>query len=393
MSERDRDVIIAGVGMTPVREHWDLSLRDLAFRAVRACQEDVAGLEPQALFVANMLASTLSGQSQLGALLADYTGMKGVEAHTVEAAGASGGAALRQAFLAIRGGEIDTAMVLGVEKVSEHVSAEVEEALVSATDTDFEAIQGVTRTAQAALLMRRYLHEHGAPKDALGGFGLTAHANGVHNPYAMFRRALKKEAYERASMISEPVTLFDAAPMADGAAAVLLTRASLLPEELPQPRVRVSGSAVATAPVALHDCDDPLALEAVRLATRAVYERSERAPDDIDLFELHDVFSVYAALALEASGFADRGEGWRLAESEAISLSGSVPICTFGGSKARGDTAGATGVYQAVEATLQLQARAGENQVADAELALIQCLGGNAATCASHLLERVDGAP
>ncbi len=390
MSDQEREIIIAGVGMTPVREHWDLSLRDLAFEAMRGAQQDAGGLQPQALFVANMLAATLSGQSQLGALLADFAGLRGIEAHTVEAAGASAGTALRQAYLSIRAGEIDTALVVGVEKVSEHVSSEVEQALVSATDTDYEAVQGVTRTAQAALLMRRYLHEHDAPPDALAGFSLTAHANAVHNPNAMFRRALRKEVYGKAGMVSDPISIFDAAPMADGAAALLLTRSSLVPEPLPQPRVRIAGSAVATAPVALHDAADPLHLEAVSQATSSLYERTGRRPEDIDLFELHDIFTIYAALALEASGFSEPGGAWRLAQDGAIERSGPIPICTFGGSKARGDTAGSTGAYQLAEATLQLQGRAGENQVEGARVALVQCLGGNAATCASHLLERLD---
>jgi acetyl-CoA C-acetyltransferase len=388
MSSDNDSIVLIGVGMTPVHEHWDQSLRDLAYRAMKSAQDDAGDLQPQALYVANMLASTLSGQTQLGALLADYAGLRGIEAQTVEAAGASGGAAIRQAYLAIKSGEVDTALVVGAEKVSEKVTAEVQAALVSASDTDFEAVQGVTPTAQAALMMRRYLYENDAPADALAGFSLTAHANGAHNPNAMFRRAITKETYQRGAMISDPINMFDAAPMADGAAALLLARRAILPTPLPYPAVEIASSAMATTAVALHDQPDPLALETARLATTDALSRADLTVDDVDLFEPHDTFTIFAALALEAAGFAERGRGWLLAADGSIALDGSIPILTFGGSKARGDTAGATGVYQAAEACLQLQGRAGEVQVSDAQIALVQCLGGNGASCATHVLRR-----
>jgi acetyl-CoA C-acetyltransferase len=386
MTDHNDDIIIAGVGMTPVREHWEESLRDLAHQAMHGALHEAGGLKPQALYVANMLAGPLSGQSQLGALLADYAGMRGVEASTIEAAGASGGVALRQAYLALRSGELDSALVVGCEKVSEKVRAEVEEALVSATDTDFEAIQGVTHTAQAALLMRRYIHEYEIPENAFAGFSLIAHENGIGNPHAMFRRAISEEAYSRAAMVSDPVNMFDAAPLADGAAALLLTRASLLPASSDLSYVRILGSATATSALALHDQPDPLLLEPVALATRQALERAGVEREQIDFFELHDLFSIYAALILEAAGFAGRGEGWKMAAAGEIDRGGRLPISTMGGSKARGDTGGATGVYQAAEACLQLQGRAGDNQIAAAQTALVLCIGGNAATCATHVL-------
>ena len=388
MPDPTSDVIIAGLGLTPLREHWDQSLRDLAHQAVTAALQDATGVKPQALYVANMLSGPLSGQSQLGALIADYTGLGGIEAHTVEAAGASGGVALRQAFMALKAGEIDTALVLGVEKVSEQVSSEVDAAMTSATDADYEAVQGVTPTALAALVMRRYLHETGAPDDGLAGFSVNAHANAVSNPNAMFRRSISADAYRKGGMISEPVNMFDAAPLADGAAALLLARQEVLPPDWPFPSVRIAASAARTSSVALHDQEDPLDLRTARETAKAVYQRAEIGPEDVDLFELHDLFTIYAALALEAANFAERGEGWKLAAENEIGLDGRIPVCTFGGSKARGDTAGATGVFQAAEATLQLQGRAGENQVDGARVALIQCLGANAATCATHILIR-----
>ncbi len=379
-------VVIAGVGMTDVGEHWDRSLRQLALEAIQQARTDASGLQPQALFVGNMLAPSLSGQTQLGALLADYAGLRGIEAMAFEAAGASGGVALRQAYLAVGSGLVDVALAVGVEKVTDQVGPRVDAALAMSADADFEGVQGMTPTAQAALLMRRYLHDSQAPADALAGFSLTAHANAVTNPHAMYRRALRPEEYVAAEMLSEPLGRYDAAPVADGAAAVLLTRAEALPDLDGRPVVRIAGSAVSINAVALHDQADPLALTAAAEACARAFEHAGLRPEDVDVFELHDLFSIYAALSLEAAGFASRGEGWRLARDGAVGLRGRIPVSTFGGSKARGDTGGATGVYQAAEATLQLQGRAGQNQVPGAKVALIQCLGGIGATACTHIL-------
>src|SRR5512136_386828 len=152
------EVVIAGIGQTEVGEHWEISLRDLAYIAIRAALEDAGGLKPQALFAGNMLAPNLSNQAHLGVLLADFTGLEGIEAYTVEAAGASGGAALRQGYLAVASGMVDTALVIGVEKFTDKIGGGVESALATTFDSDFEAVQGMTPTAQAALLMRRYMH-------------------------------------------------------------------------------------------------------------------------------------------------------------------------------------------------------------------------------------------
>ncbi len=391
------DVVIAGVGQTEVGEHWEVSLRELALHAIEHAVLDSGGLRPEAVFVANMLAPALSRQTQLATLVADFAGLVGVEAAVVEAAGASGGVAFRQALLAIQSGALDIALVVGVEKVTDKVGGQVGAALATAMDSDYESEHGLTPAAQAALLMRRYLHEYNPPREAFAPFPVTAHANGAGNPNAMFRRAIKAENYNRAGMVSAPLNLFDVAPEADGAAAVVLVRDGLLPlstaggeeSERPPARVRVSGSAVATDTLALHDRPDPLDFRAARLSVERACREAGISPRDVDLFELFDAFSIYSVLSLEAAGFAEKGEGWRLGENGGISLGGSLPLTTFGGLKARGNPGGATGVYQIVEAALQLRGEAGANQVKGARRALVQSLGGPASTAATHLLERV----
>jgi acetyl-CoA C-acetyltransferase len=384
-----RDVVITGIGQIPVGEHWELSLRNIAARAMLAAIKDGAGTRPQALYIGNFLGSVLSHQENLGALLSDNAGLTGIEAFTVEAAGASGGAALRVGFNAVASGFVDTALVLGVEKMTDMVGPEVESAVAMSGDYDYEGMAGLSAPAQAALLLQRYIHEYNPPREAFGEFALIAHANGVNNPNAFFRKAIKPEAYIRAEMISDPLNLFDMGPYADGAAAVLLTARELVPAGLPHPLVRVSGSSVVIDTLALHDRPDPLAFDAACLSVERACRQAGILPGDVDLFEVYDAFSIYALLSLEAAGFAKRGEGWKLAQDGKLSITGSLPILTMGGCKARGNPLAAVGVYQAVEAVQQLRGQAGANQVKDARLALIQSLGGPASTAAAHVLERL----
>ena len=384
------DVVIAGIGQTEVGEHWDIGLRELAYAALQDALRDAGELKPQSLFVSNMLAPTLSNQAHIGALLVDYAGLAGIEAVTIEAAGASGGAALRQGYLAVASGMVDVALVVGVEKFTDKVGAGVEEALSTASDSDFEAVQGMTQTAQAALLMKRYMHEHDVPKDGFAAFALTAHANGVANNRAMFRKAIKPETYSKAEMVSDPLNMFDMAPNADGAAALVLTRRELLPSNFTNPLVKISGSGASSDTLALHDRKDMLFFDTAQISAGRAMKQAGVLLDAIDLFEYHDVFSIYAALQLEAVGFAIRGQGWKLAEHGETGRKGRIPCATMGGMKARGFAGGAAGVYQAVEAVIQLRGQAEANQVPNAGTALIQSLGGPASTAVSHILQRLD---
>jgi acetyl-CoA C-acetyltransferase len=189
-------------------------------------------------------------------------------------------------------------------------------------------------------------------------------------------------------MVCEPVNMFDAAPNADGAAAVLLVRRDLLPEDFHHPLVKIAGSANSSDTLALHDRQDILTFQSAQIATQQALKKAGIQLGDINFFEYHDAFSIYAALSLEAAGFASRGQGWKLAQDGSIALKGKIPCATMGGLKARGFAGGATGLYQAVEAVLQLRGNAGQNQINAAHYGLIQSLGGPAATAVSHILEK-----
>lgn len=389
-----REIAILGIGQTAVDEHWDKSLRELAGEAIFTALTDAGRQSVEALFIGNMLSGQLSRQEQLGTLIADWTGLKHAEAFKVEAACGSGAAALRVAMMAVSSGELDSALAVGVEKMTETPGVTTTAALATAADADYETAQGLSFVALNALIMRRYLHEYGWQHTQFAPFSINAHANAVHNPWARLREAISEKEYQRARMIADPINLLDASPIGDGAAAVLIVpRESLVRRAgagngRSRPLVTIAGSASATDTLAVHDRQDPLWLSAAHLSAKKAYRQASVTPADINFFELHDAFSIMAALSLEACGFAERGQGPRLGLDGEILPGGRIPVATRGGLKARGHPVGATGLYQIVEVVQQLRGEAGPTQVAEARTGMAQNIGGSGATVITHILKR-----
>jgi len=382
-----RDVSVIGIGQIRVSEYWERSLRHLAHDALIAALHEAGVERVDAVVVGNTLAQQLTGQGHLGALVADFVGLRGVEAVHVDAADASGAAAFRWGYMAVAGGLADVVIVVGVEQMSERSAEELNQAQASVLDQEYEGAFGVTPNAVQAMLMRRYMHEFAIPREAFAAFPINAHHNGVGNPNAMFRRAITEKVYQRAAPVADPLNMFDVSPLSDGAAAVVLcptdqVRAYAGNDARP---VRVLASAVATDALAVHDRKDPLFLEAASLASHAAYAQAGIAPQQVDLFELHDSTSIMSALSLEASGFAARGQAVYLAQDGEISTEGHIPISTMGGLKARGNPLGATGLYQIVEVVQQLRGDAGACQVQNARIGMTQNLGGIGATAVTHI--------
>lgn len=387
MRGNSREVYVVGIGQTAVGEHWEKSLRDLAVESILASLKDAGVDKVEALYLGNMLSGELAEQEHLAALVADYAGLKGSEALKVEAACASGGAALRAGYLAVMSGLYDLVLVTGVEKMTDRENGLVTSALAMAADAEFEAVQGISFVALNALVMRRYMHEYGFKHEDFAGFAVNAHHNASGNPQAMFQRPISEEDFQEARMIAEPINLLDSSPVADGAATLLLASGEVAKSISPHP-VKILASSVATDAIALHDRDDPLFLQAAYASSQKAYKQAGVGPENIDLFELHDAFSIMAALSIEACGFSPQGQGVGLAKDGEISIEGRIPISTRGGLKGRGHPVGASGVYQVVEVVEQLRSQAGLNQVQDAKIGMAQSLGGIAATAVTHILAR-----
>jgi acetyl-CoA C-acetyltransferase len=344
-----------------------------------------------ALFVGNMTGGVLGRQQQMGGLIADYAGLAGIEAVTIEAACASGAAAVRMAYLTIAGGAHDVAIACGVERMTHADRDTVTRALATASDWELEGSKGESFLSLNAQLMRAYMQKYSARPEDFAPFSINAHHNATTNPNAVFHKEIDLDAYLRARIVVDPLRLYDVSPVCNGAAAVVLVSpdiaAALWRDELG--RIAIASSAAATAPVALTRRPDLLHLQAVETATLDVLSRAGITRAEIDLFELHDAYTIMSVLSLESAGFAARGTALQYGREKRIALDGDLPISTFGGLKARGHPVGATGVYQLIEAYLQLNGQAGANQVRDAEVALVQNIGGTAATVVNHILRRI----
>ena len=382
-----RKVAILGIGQTTIGEHWDKSLREIGGEAAFAAMRDAGLNKVDALYVGNMLSPLIDSQNQLGTFLADWIGLWRQEAVKVEAACASGAAAFRAGIMAVSAGEIDSALVVGVEKMTDKSGHDVTAALATAADADYEVEQGVSFVGLNALIMQRYMHEFGWKHADFAPFTINAHSNAMHNPFARLHEKINVDKFEKSVMVATPINLLDASPIGDGAAAAVIVPAEKVTSIPGRPRMTVAGSASATDTIAVHSRKDPLFLDAAYQSAKNCYEIAGIKVEDIDVFELHDAFSIMSALSLEACGFAPRGQGVRLGLENEISPKGRVPICTRGGLKARGHPVGATGMYQIVEIVQQLRGECEETQVDGAKIGMAQNIGGSGATVLTHILK------
>jgi len=380
-----RDVFIIGVGQTPVGEHWDQGLRELGRSAIEDALADARIEAVDALYAGNMLGGCVNGQENVATLLADAAGLLPAEAWKVEAACASGGAAVRAAMLAVASGDLEIAVAVGVEKMTDASSGMVAAGLATAADQDYEASHGLSFVSLSALLMRRYMHETQQTRDAFAPFAVSAHLNGAANPRAMFREPIDADAFASCAMVADPIGILDAAPVCDGAAAVVVcSRDTVRSHHKP---IRISASSVATDTISLAARPDILTLRAAARSASRAYAAAKCSPQDIDFFEAHDAFTIITALSLEACGFCKRKDVLKRAGDGYFAQGGPLPISTFGGLKARGHPVGASGTYQIVEAALQLRGEAGPNQVTPARRAMTQSIGGHGSIAVAHILE------
>lgn len=385
-----RDVYIIGYGQTPVTKGKDLRGRYMARDAIVAAMAS-ATIDPQdvtALYVGNMMAGMLARQQQLGPLYADVAGLRGVESMTMEAACGSGAAAARIGYSAVAGGLHDLVVVCGMERMTQAPRDQITQALATAADWELEGVQGESFISLNARLMSLYMEMHGTKPEQFAPFAIAAHTNAMNNPNALLKKPLDVDTYMASKMLVDPVRLMDAPPTCDGSAAIVMATGDVVKaaERAGAPVAKVVASAVGTDSLAIDRRKDKLKLAGAELSSRRAYKQADLRPSDIDIFELHDAYTVITALSLEAAGFADPGTAVRLGEEGAVAIDGKLPISTMGGLKARGHPVGATGVYQLVETMQQLTGNAGENQVQDPRIAMVQNIGGTGATVVTHIL-------
>jgi acetyl-CoA C-acetyltransferase len=294
--------------------------------------------------------------------------------------------------MAVGGGFHDVVVVCGVERMSHASLEDTTAALATAADWELEGINGETFISLNARLMRRYMNTYGVTAEDFGHFAITAHDNGFTNPNGFLHKKIDMETYLNSRMLVDPVKLLDAPPICDGSAAIILATEEIARDAMSNglPMIKVAASAIGTDSLALDARRAILELDGAAISTQRALEQAGIDKEDIDIFELHDAYTIITTLSLEAAGFAEKGQGVHFGKNGEIALTGKLPIATFGGLKSRGHPVGATGIYQLVETYMQLTGTAGENQVPYPEFALVQNIGGTGATVVSHILQRCD---
>jgi len=381
-----REVAIVGTGMTRFGELWDSSLRDLFAEAALEALGSAGADHLDAVYIGNMSAGCFVGQEHIGPILVGQIGMAGVPAARVESACASGGLALRSAFLEVASGASDLVLAAGVEKMTD--GADVTAVLATASDQEYEAYQGVTFPGLYAMIARAHMQAHGTTEEDLAAVAVKNHHHGKLNPKAQFRREISIRDVLASAWVAEPLRLLHCSPVSDGAAAVLLCPLDQARKYSDTP-VRILGSGMATSSMMLADRRDPAFLDAVQASAERAYKMSRRGPGDIDVAEVHDCFAIAEICCIEALGLVERGHGGKAAGAGETALGGRVPVNTSGGLKSKGHPVGATGIAQAIEIYEQLSGRAGERQVVDARIGLAQNMGGSGASSVTHIFGRV----
>ena len=387
-----RRVAVIGVGDTEFGELWDSSFREIGIKAGLAAVADanISADKIDALFVGNMSAGRFIDQEHIGALIADYSGLARdhIPATRVEAAGASGGLALRQGFQAVASGLHNIVVVGGAEKMTDVSDTESANIQSSSADQEWETVLGATYPALHALIARRHMHVYGTTREQLADVAVKNHKHGSLNPKAQFQKPITREVVMGSPLVSSPLRVFDCAPSSDGAAAVVLCALDQAKNYTDVPG-EIIGTGQASDTLSLHDRKDICTMEATRVAAKRAFEMAGITNKDVDVAEVHDNFTISEILALEDMGFFKKGEGGKATEAGLTGLDGEVAVNTSGGLKARGDPIGATGLAQAVEIVTQLRGKADKRQVRDAQVGLTHNVGGTGATVVVHLFRRV----
>ena len=382
------DVYIIGAGETKFGELWERSLRELAVEAgLRAIESaGIYSKDVQLLYGSNSLGGTINSQNDIGSLIADFSGIASnhIPAIRIEASSASGAAAVREAYLGIRSGEYDCVMVGAVEKMTDLYGTEMLDHMGTMLDREWEAFFGGTPAAMAALSARKYMLDFNVPKEELLSMSVNDHNNASMNPDAQYRNKITMEAAMESTMVAEPLNMMDCSPMSDGAAALVLCSGSFLRKRKLE-GVKILSSAISQDFLALHSRRSIYTMDSTVLAARTAFERAGLKQKDISFAEVHDSYSIYGLTALEDLGFAEKGKAREVIDA-GIGLGGPLPINPSGGLKAKGNPIGAVGVGQFVEAVSQISGKAGQRQVKDARVGLLQNVAGTGSTSIVHIV-------
>jgi acetyl-CoA C-acetyltransferase len=368
------DVAVIGASMTKFgqRDSW---IQELLAEAGDACLDD-AGVSPDAvdhLYVSNMASGEFEGQTGVMNALAHDLGLMPAYSERVDQTSSSGGAGIFEAWQSVASGASEMTLLVGGEKMTHRSTAQATDIIASITH-QAEYKHGLTLPSFAGLTARHYLERFDAPREALAKVAVKNHANGVDNPHAQFQKEVDLDTVLESPIIADPLRLYDFCPITDGSAAMLFCPVEVAAEYTDDYAV-ISGIAGATDTHVVHERDDPTTMAGVVESGQDAYEMAGLDPEDIDVAELHDMFTILEFLQMEGLGFAEKGAAWQRVEDGDTRMDGDLPINTSGGLKSKGHPLGASGVAQGYEIYKQVVGEAGPRQV-PAETALACNVGG-----------------
>jgi acetyl-CoA acyltransferase len=379
-----RDVYIIGAGMTVFGRHPDRNLRDLGGEACMIAIHD-AGINPniiEAGYCGNALGSVLQGETGIGQNVFWEVGINGVPVINIENACATGSTALHQAWQAVTGGFHDMVIVVGVEK-----AVMPKGTVLNVGAGELEVKLGEVFPGYFALVAQKHMELYGTTREQMARVSVKNHYNGTLNPYAQFQKIFTVQDVLNSPMIASPLTLYSCCPNSDGAAALILCSENKV-REVNGKAVKVAASVLATG--MYENMRDITTWEVEKRAAGEAYRMSSLGPEDMDVVEVHDAFTICEIIHYEGLGLCPTGEGGRFIDDGATELGGKIPVNPSGGLLSRGHPVGASGIAQVVEIVWQLRGKAGQRQVRDARVGLAQIMGGNkegdTRACTVHIM-------
>jgi len=381
-----REVAVVGVGMQKWGELWEKSLHELFVEAALKAIKDAGVDHIDAMYAGCMSSGLFNGQEHIGSLLADFLGVAPIPSTRIESACASGGVAFRTGFIEVASGMSDIVLAGGVEKMTDVGGDEATYALGTAAFQDYEGFNGTTFPGIYAMIAHRHMHQFGTTPEQLAQVAVKNHGNGSMNPFAQYPMKVTVDQVLNSVMIADPLHILDCSPITDGAAAVILCPVEMA-KKLGKPIIKIIGSGQATDTIALHDREDITFLNSTAKAAEIAYKMADKTPEDIDVAEVHDCFTIAEICITEALRFCERGKGGEFVESGKSAIGGQLPINTSGGLKSKGHPVGASGIAQIIEIVHQLRNEADQRQVEKVRIGLTQNMGGSGGSAVVHILE------
>ncbi|MCK4282307.1 MAG: thiolase domain-containing protein [Candidatus Lokiarchaeota archaeon] len=384
-------VAIIGVGHTKFGKLEDKNLLDLLCDASLQAIENsnTTDKDFDAVYVSCMLAETLNHMTAIASAVVDRIGLIPAAADHVKNGPASGGSAIKNAFYSIASGACDMVLVAGAEKMT-HITTPglITSAVATLTHHNAERVHGVSLPSLAGMLTRTYMEKYNVPKEWITSVAVKNHKNGINNPYAHFQKEITLEKALTSPIIADPLQLFDICPVSDGGAAMVLCSTEIAKEFCDTP-VLITGVGQATDTHIVYEREDLTVLKALQICSKQAYDMAKKTPEDIDVAELHDAFTILEVVQSEDIGFFKKGKGAKAVVEGLTEIGGKIPINPSGGLKARGHPLGATGIAQVIELFWQLRNEAGKRQVQNAQTGITCNFGGFGNNIVSILVERM----